>query len=397
MSNKDDFVVYWEKQGQDRMCALHCINSILQGPYVDEFRLSRIAHEIDELENKLLKEESKCSVAGRSVSQNVSDDGFFSIMVLQECLQRMGYSCIPAANPNVQDLVLYPTASCGYIINSSEHWISIRCVRGKWFNLDSLKPGPIVLDYRTVSEELQNFIFSGKSVFVVNRISNESGNHNNSLPDPDPFLRPIKPGDKQKHYLSLPEIDELFRKKHEEEKEINLANMSSESVDFGRSFNISKKEHKWPTSKGNTLQPSLGEERQMNDLCENDPELERAIRESAIEFASRISLPEEPSVENEQAIQIRIRTKMGKFFTRRFEKSQSCSLLFSWIEYEMALSGNPIQEANYSLISQFPNFKLSKIGDIIKVSGSSAESEVLNSPSFNDAGIVANSLLLLDA
>ena len=28
--------VYWEKQGTDRLCGVHCINSLLQGPFYDE-------------------------------------------------------------------------------------------------------------------------------------------------------------------------------------------------------------------------------------------------------------------------------------------------------------------------------------------------------------------------
>ncbi|KAH8740512.1 N-terminal machado-Joseph disease protein like domain [Cryptosporidium ryanae] len=397
-NSKDDFIVYWEKQGNDRMCALHCINSILQGPYVDEFQLSKIAREIDELESRLLKEDTKNSVMGKGASQNVSDDGFFSIMVLQECLQRMGYSCIPAANPNVQDLIFYPTSSCGYIINSSEHWTSIRCVGGKWFNLDSLKPGPIILDYQVVSKELQQFIFSGKSVFVVQRNPNESGN--NTLPDPDPFLRPINSGDKQRYYLTLSEIDELFRiKRDEDEKEAKFACMSSGDNDFSRNFINQKKEHIWPTTKGNTLKPeATNNYGGIGNSQENDPELERAIRESSIEFASKISLPEEPDIGNKEAVQIRVRTKIGKSFTRRFEKSQACSLLFLWIEHEMALYGNPIiQGTIYSLISQFPNYRLTKNSNgIVEVSDSSGNSKLLNSPSLNDIGIVENSLLLLD-
>ena len=28
--------VYWEKQGSDRLCGVHCLNSLLQGPFFDE-------------------------------------------------------------------------------------------------------------------------------------------------------------------------------------------------------------------------------------------------------------------------------------------------------------------------------------------------------------------------
>jgi len=41
-SNQSD-VIYFEKQGNDLMCGLHCINALLQGPIFDEVSLSQIA------------------------------------------------------------------------------------------------------------------------------------------------------------------------------------------------------------------------------------------------------------------------------------------------------------------------------------------------------------------
>ena len=38
---KDDIniqneLIYWEKQGIDRLCGLHCVNAILQGSFYNE-------------------------------------------------------------------------------------------------------------------------------------------------------------------------------------------------------------------------------------------------------------------------------------------------------------------------------------------------------------------------
>lgn len=33
---KDDWYVYWEKQGSDRLCGQHCLNSLVQGAFYDE-------------------------------------------------------------------------------------------------------------------------------------------------------------------------------------------------------------------------------------------------------------------------------------------------------------------------------------------------------------------------
>lgn len=399
MNNKDEVMVYWEKQGNDRMCALHCLNSLFQGPYIDELFLSNIAHEIDELESRLLSHESTLNKnKDKKISQNVSDDGFFSIMVLQECLQRMGYSCLPAANPRVQDYIFYPTSSCGYIVNSSEHWLTIRCVKGKWYNLDSLKFCPAILDYFDVSKLLQDYIFSGKSVFIVQKILNEAESKSIPLPDPDPFIRPIKEMDKQKYYLSYLDIKRLFANQQvEEEKQVKLAQMSDESSPKNFLYSKRSTEHIWPTTGGNILKPTMDSDGIIEDFNEEDQDLEKAIKESAIEFATNIKLPEEPSVDEENVIQIRIRTKSGNSLIRRFKKENSCKYLFLWIEYEMALKGTPIQKKEYSLISQYPYLKLSKLDEnSVQISRSRSDETVSDFPNFNTIGIIENSLLLLD-
>ncbi|OII74478.1 uncharacterized protein cubi_00031 [Cryptosporidium ubiquitum] len=396
MSAKESFIVYWEKQGNDRMCALHCLNSLLQGPYFDEALLSNIAYEIDDMERRLLeKSNPKVKTMSDNLSNNASYDGFFSIMVLQECLQRHGYSCIPAANPKVQDYILYPSSCCGYIINSSEHWTSVRCVKGRWFNLDSLKAAPIHIDYFEVSRYLQEIMFSGKSVFVVQKIQNETDSYSIPLPDPDPFLRPIKNDGKQRFYLSASEIENLvLERQKEENKMVQIGDDSS-----NRNFIYSKKpvEYTWPTSAGNVLQSSLNTVNQSDEITSEDKELEKALKESAIEFAKSVPLPNEPSIDDVNSIQIRIRSKAGSSFVRRFYKTDSCKYLFSWIEYEMAVLGNPIQSNSYFFLSQFPYLKISKFDDnSIKISKSGIDEVILNSPTFNDIGINENTLLLLN-
>jgi hypothetical protein len=49
--------VYFEKQSNDRLCGLHCINSLVQAPLFDAVQLSEIAQGLDELEKKLYEED----------------------------------------------------------------------------------------------------------------------------------------------------------------------------------------------------------------------------------------------------------------------------------------------------------------------------------------------------
>lgn len=48
--------VYFEKQSNDRLCGLHCLNSLVQSPLFDVIQLSEIAQGLDELEKKLYEE-----------------------------------------------------------------------------------------------------------------------------------------------------------------------------------------------------------------------------------------------------------------------------------------------------------------------------------------------------
>ena len=49
-SEQPNQFIYFEKQGRDMMCGVHCINSLLQGPYFDEVTMSKIALQLDEKE-----------------------------------------------------------------------------------------------------------------------------------------------------------------------------------------------------------------------------------------------------------------------------------------------------------------------------------------------------------
>ncbi len=56
MQHLDEKYVYFEKQGRDMMCGVHCINSLLQGPYFDEVSMSSIALGLDKKEKEIMAE-----------------------------------------------------------------------------------------------------------------------------------------------------------------------------------------------------------------------------------------------------------------------------------------------------------------------------------------------------
>lgn len=57
--------VYWEVQDSDELCAVHAVNSLLQGPYFDAVSLANIAFELDQAEAQLYHRNSGLSVCDR--------------------------------------------------------------------------------------------------------------------------------------------------------------------------------------------------------------------------------------------------------------------------------------------------------------------------------------------
>ena len=132
-------IVYFEKQSDDRLCGLHCLNNLLQGPYLDVITLSEIGIELDKREQEL---------TGLHSQNNVDNDGNFGIQVLEKALnmygvqlqllkKRQAINYIEGGANNVEAL----------IFNSSTHWYSIRRINGIWFDLNSTNtnPGPEII------------------------------------------------------------------------------------------------------------------------------------------------------------------------------------------------------------------------------------------------------------
>ena len=81
--------IYWEKQGKDRMCGLHCLNSLVQGPLFNESSLFNIAQELDKIEKSIMEDAGIPSNAAEGTN-NISDDGNYNIQVLTKSIENIG-------------------------------------------------------------------------------------------------------------------------------------------------------------------------------------------------------------------------------------------------------------------------------------------------------------------
>lgn len=75
-------MLYHEVQ-ESKLCAVHCVNTVLQGPFFSEIDLAALASDLDRREHQMMLEGSAAGDAFVSLEEsfNVSMDGDFSIQV----------------------------------------------------------------------------------------------------------------------------------------------------------------------------------------------------------------------------------------------------------------------------------------------------------------------------
>lgn len=76
-------MLYHEVQ-ESKLCAVHCVNTVLQGPFFSEFDLAALASDLDRKERQMMLEGDGGHATSfvTEESHNVSLDGDFSIQVL---------------------------------------------------------------------------------------------------------------------------------------------------------------------------------------------------------------------------------------------------------------------------------------------------------------------------
>jgi ataxin-3 len=218
-------VVYWERQANDKLCGLHCINSLIQGPLFDAFGLGEIAQKLDEEEKKLYGEDPELS---SKPSGNVDLDGNFNIQVLSEALRMYEVELIPLKKHEVEKLLVekYDTLDA-FIFNSSTHWFSIRKIDNIWFNLNSTNslPGPQIISDFYLSAFIKGTEELGYTNFLVKNIL--------ALPELDSEVyKNLQP-----HQKLVP-IEDIRKSKP---KKINMGDSDEQALE--RALELSKKEY----------------------------------------------------------------------------------------------------------------------------------------------------------
>jgi len=159
--------VYHEKQ-ESRLCGQHCLNNLLQGEMFDQTMMQRIANKIQAVEDKLLydeKDERRSSASDAGDTEHQTRMGDFSIEVLLSALSRLNVSLLSGKHPDARECIENERFEA-IVIQSRDHWFSLRKVHEKWLNVDSLLSRPIPLSTEKLMQWLLD-VPNDVNIFLV--------------------------------------------------------------------------------------------------------------------------------------------------------------------------------------------------------------------------------------
>lgn len=164
--------VFHEKQ-EGFLCAQHCLNALLQGPYYNAVDLASLAHQMDEEERIRMAESGVDSEDYKlfleQPSGNMDDSGYFSVQVISSALKVWGLELIPYSSTEPAAIMAQndPLQMKAYICNYKGHWFTIRKIGKQWFNLNSVLSGPELISDTYLSMFLAQLLQEGYSIFIV--------------------------------------------------------------------------------------------------------------------------------------------------------------------------------------------------------------------------------------
>uniref|UniRef100_A0A0A9WW70 ubiquitinyl hydrolase 1 n=2 Tax=Lygus hesperus TaxID=30085 RepID=A0A0A9WW70_LYGHE len=165
-------LIFHEKQ-EGSLCAQHCLNALLQGPYFTPVDLATLAQKMDDEERAAMAESGVDTEEYRRFieqpSGNMDDSGFFSVQVISSALAVWSLELLPLKSPEPVAAASRenPQDQMAYICNYREHWFTIRKLGNQWFNLNSLLSGPELVSTTYLSILLAQLQQEGYSIFIV--------------------------------------------------------------------------------------------------------------------------------------------------------------------------------------------------------------------------------------
>lgn len=151
--------IYHEKQ-IGALCAVHCVNNMLQGPLFDFSTFNQVARELDQAERHL--------AGGQSLDYgNARADGFFNVQVIETVLGRAGYQMQALRGEEARNAKADSAKETAFILNKNEHWFSLRRIGREWFDLNSCLKTPRHYTDGDVRFHISDAVKEGYTVFAV--------------------------------------------------------------------------------------------------------------------------------------------------------------------------------------------------------------------------------------
>lgn len=160
-------------QQEGSLCAQHCLNALLQGPYFTPVELGSLAQQMDDEERLRMAECGEESEEYQRFLQqpsgNMDDSGYFSVQVISSALEVWGLELVPytSAEQRAREASSKPDRMQAYICNYKDHWFTIRRLGNQWFNLNSLLTRPELISDTYLILFLAQLQQEGYSIFVV--------------------------------------------------------------------------------------------------------------------------------------------------------------------------------------------------------------------------------------
>ena len=295
-------LIYFEKQSDDRLCGLHCINSLLQGPYFNLVQLSEIGMKLDEEEQKLFGNKYNSH-------NNVDDSGNYNIQVLTKALNIYNCKVDNLKRNEAISMIQNKKNFDALIFNSSVHWFAIRKIEGIWFNLNSMNsyPGPEIISEFYLSAFIQGTEDAGYTNFLVTNLP--------KLPDLNSEIY-----DNLLPYQNLVKYEDIINAK----KSKNGENVEEEE---------DKNKFKAFTGKGYVIDSQYTNDiKKINNYEDEDEEMKQAYQLSLIEYSEQLKkeIPPEPN----EGYSISINYN-GKIFARKFNSTDKIGDIINFVKSEI--------------------------------------------------------------
>ncbi len=317
-SPKFNRLVYFEKQSDDRLCGMHCINSLLQGPYFDIVSLSEIGIELDKREQSLLGRQN-------SNHNNVDLSGNYNIQVLTQALNSLGCEVISLKTHEAISLLEKNQNFEALIFNSSTHWFSIRKIDGIWFNLNSTNqyPGPEIISDFYLGAFIQGAEDIGYTNFLVKNL---------------PKLPPINGEFYQnlQNHQRLVSFDEIVESQ-------NLKKEKRKQRDIEDKKKKEEEENKFKAFSGTGYMVDSNYNN-MNNMEYEDDQIRQAYELSLLEYAAQLKREIPPEPENGYSFHINVN---GKMYNRKFAPYNKIGDIVKYIQSEIPTLNHVILYENF--------------------------------------------------